>query len=89
MNENVVKQRSNEEEKQRKMRYIHIDAQKYALESVLEEELLKDPKNLEHFFLHVAYEKLKKDSKLDKLIYFYIGIVVGIISSLFMAIFFS
>ena len=89
MSENVVDQRSDEEKKQSKMRSAHGDAEKYSLESILEEELAKDSNNLEHFFLHVKYEKLKKDSKVDKLIYLYVGIVVGIISSLFIAILFS
>ncbi|MFT5661846.1 MAG: hypothetical protein ACI9TV_002493 [Sulfurimonas sp.] len=81
--------RSIEEKKQSKMRSARGDAEKYGLESLLEEELAKDTNNLEHFFLHVKYEKLKKDSKVDKLIYLYVGIVVGIILSLLIVVFFS
>ena len=89
MREDAVDQRSDEEKKQSKMRSAHGDAEKYALESILEEELAKDSNNLEHFFLHVKYEKLKKDSKVDKLIYLYVGIVVGIIASLVIAVNFT
>jgi len=89
MSEDVVNQRSDEEKSQSKMRSAHVDAQKHGLESILEEELAKDSNNLEHFFLHVKYAKLKKDSKVDKLIYLYVGIVVGIILSLFIAVIFS
>lgn len=89
MSEDIVDQRSDEEKKQTKMRSAYGDAEKYGLESMLEEEIAKDSNNLEHFFLHVKYEKLKKDSKVSKLIYLYVGIVVGIISSLLIAILFS
>ncbi|MDQ7043507.1 MAG: hypothetical protein Q9M34_08290 [Sulfurimonas sp.] len=89
MNKYKANQRSEEEKIQSKIRSAHGDAQKHGLESVLEEELAKDSNNLEHFFLHVKYEKLKKDSKVDKLIYLYVGIVIGILLSLFGALFFS
>lgn len=89
MNEDIADQRSDEEKKQSKMRSIHVDAEKYGLESILAEELAKDSNDLEHFFLHVKYAKLKKDCKVDKLIYLYVGIVIGIIISLIGAVFFS
>ncbi|QSZ42852.1 hypothetical protein GJV85_12280 [Sulfurimonas aquatica] len=89
MSKNILDQRSDEEKKQSKMRAAYMDAETYALEAILEEEMAKDSNNLEHFFLHVKYEKLKKDCKVNKLIYLYVGIVVGIISSLFMAVLFS
>jgi len=56
---------------------------------MLEEELKKDTNNLEHFNLHVKYEKLKKDSKVDKLTYLYVGIIVGILLTLVVAVFFT
>ena len=89
MREDAVDQRSDEEKKQSKMRSAQGDAEKYGLESILKEELAKDSNNLEHFFLHVKYEKLKKDCKVDKLIYLYVGIVVGIIASLVIAVNFT
>lgn len=79
----------NNEEQQRKIRAAHRDAQKYGLESMLEEELAKEGNNLEYFNLQVKYEKLKKDCKVDKLTYLYIGIVVGIILTLLVAVFFT
>ena len=77
------------EEQQRKIRAAHRDAETYALESMLEEELAKDSNNLDHFNLHVNYKKLQKDCKVDKLTYLYVGIVVGIILTLLVAVFFT
>ena len=78
-----------EEEQQRKIRTAHRHAEIYSLETILEEELKKDANNLEHFNLHVKYEKLKKDSKVDKLTYLYVGIIVGILLTLVVAVFFT
>ena len=78
-----------EEQQQRKIRAAHRDAEKYGLEAILEKELEKDANDLEHFNLHVAYKKLKKDSKVDKLTYLYVGIVVGILLTLLVAVFFT
>ncbi len=78
-----------EELEARKMRAAKSDAQKYGLESLLEEELAKDNANLDCFAIHVKYEKLKKDCKVDKLTFLYVGILVGIISALFIAVFFT
>jgi len=78
-----------EEQQQRKIRAAHRDAEKYGLEAILEKELEKDGNDLEHFNLHVAYKKLKKDSKVDKLTYLYVGIVVGILLTLLVAVFFT
>ena len=79
----------NNEEVQRKIRAARRDAEKYGLESLLEEELAKESNNLEYFNLQVNYTKLKKDCKADKLIYLYLGIVVGIILTLLIVVFFS
>ncbi|PHQ57772.1 MAG: hypothetical protein COA30_02020 [Sulfurimonas sp.] len=79
----------NNEEVQRKIRAAHRDAEKYGLEAILEKELEKDGNDLEHFNLHVVYKKLKKDSKADKLTYLYVGIVVGILLTLLVAVFFT
>ncbi|MDF1878959.1 hypothetical protein JHD46_04820 [Sulfurimonas sp. SAG-AH-194-C20] len=79
----------NNDELQRSIRAAHRDAEIYALESILEVELAKEGNNLEHFNLHVKHEKLKKDSKVDKLTYLYVGIVVGILLTLVVAVFFT
>jgi len=79
----------NNEEVQRTIRAADRDAEKYGLEAILEKELEKDGNDLEHFTLHVAYKKLKKDSKVDKFTYLYVGIVVGILSTLLVAVFFT
>lgn len=77
------------QEQQRKIRAAHRDAETHGLESILEEELAKDSNDLDHFNLHVNYKKLKKDCKVDKLTYLYVGIVVGIILTLLVAVFFT
>ncbi|MDF1884519.1 hypothetical protein JHD49_11260 [Sulfurimonas sp. SAG-AH-194-C21] len=79
----------NNDEQERKIRAAHRNAEIYGLEAILKEELTKDTTNLEHFNLHVEYEKLKKDSKVDKLTYLYVGIVVGILLTLVVAVFFT
>ncbi|SFV67592.1 hypothetical protein MNB_SM-4-722 [hydrothermal vent metagenome] len=78
-----------QEEQERKMRAAHRNAEIYSLESILKEELAKDANSLEHFNLHVEHEKLKKDCKVDKLTYLYVGIVVGILLTLVVAVFFT
>ena len=80
---------STEEEQQRIIRAAQRDAKIYGLESMLEEELSKDSNGLEYFNLQVKYEKLIKSSKADKLIFLYLGIVVGIILTLLVAVFFT
>lgn len=77
------------EEQERKIRAAHRNAEIYGLEAILENELKKDAHNLEHFELHVGYEKLKKDSKVDKLTYLYVGILVGIILTLGVVVFYT
>lgn len=77
------------EELQRNIRAAHRDAETYGLESILEKELVDNSSNLEHFNLHVNYEKLQKDCKVAKLTYLYVGMVLGIILTLFVAVFFT
>lgn len=77
------------EEQERKIRAAHRDAEIHGLEAILEKELQKDTNNLEHFHLHLEHEKLKKNSKVDKLTYLYVGIVIGIILTLLVAISFT
>ncbi len=79
----------NNDELQRKIRAAHRNAEIYGLESILEVALAKEGDNLEHFNLHVTHEKFKKNAKVDKLTYFYVGIVVGIILTLLVAVFFT
>jgi hypothetical protein len=80
---------STEEEQERKIRAAHRNAEIYGLEAILKEELAKDANSLEHFNLYVEHEKLKKDCKVDKLTYLYVGIVVGILLTLVVAVSFT
>ncbi len=77
------------EEQERKIRAANRDAEIHGLEAILEKELQKDANNLEHFHLHLEHAKLKKNSKVDKLTYLYVGIVIGIILTLLVAVSFT